>query len=294
MKILSFDLKLIGLIFIVLLFFASNSILARMAIFTQNIDAFSFTFLRIISAMVILLFIYFYKNKKIKIDFKNNYISGFMFFLYAICFSYSYINMAAGIGTLILFAVVQLTMIILALFLNEKLTLKKFIGITIAFGGLVYLLYPKDDFTISYFHAFLMFLSAIGWAIFSVLGKKSNNATLNATDSFVKAFIFTIFFAIFYLFFFENSLKIDLYTSILAIISGSITTAFGVFIWYSICQKCRIMTASIIQLIVPIIAIILSIVFLNETFTFELFISTIIILLGIFIALYKKEKFNSY
>lgn len=290
MKILSFDLKLIGLIFIVLLFFASNSILARMAIFTQNIDAFSFTFLRIISAMVILLFIYFYKNKKIKIDFKNNYISGFMFFLYAICFSYSYINMAAGIGTLILFAVVQLTMIIIALFLNEKLTLKKFIGITIAFGGLVYLLYPKDDFTISYFHAFLMFLSAIGWAIFSVLGKKSNNATFNATDSFVKAFIFTIFFAIFYLFFFENSLKIDLYTSILAIISGSITTAFGVFIWYSILPKIEIMTASIVQLIVPIIAIILSVIFLNETFTFELFISTIIILFGIFIALYKKRK----
>lgn len=290
MKILSFDLKLIGLIFIVLLFFASNSILARMAIFTQNIDAFSFTFLRIISAMVILLFIYFYKNKKIKIDFRNNYISGFMFFLYAICFSYSYINMAAGIGTLILFAVVQLTMIIVAIFLNEKLTLKKFIGIAIAFGGLVYLLYPKDDFTISYFHAFLMFLSAIGWAIFSVLAKKSNNATLNATDSFVKAFIFTIFFAIFYLFFFENSLKIDLYTSILAITSGSITTAFGVFIWYSILPKMQIMTASIIQLIVPIIAIILSVIFLNETFTFELFISTIIILLGIFIALYKKRK----
>ncbi len=213
-----------------------------------------------------------------------------MFFLYAICFSYSYINMAAGIGTLILFAAVQLTMIILALFLNEKLTLKKFIGITIAFGGLVYLLYPKDDFTISYFHAFLMFLSAIGWAIFSVLAKKSNNATLNATDSFVKAFIFTIFFAIFYLLFFENSLKIDLYTSILAIISGSITTAFGVFIWYSILPKMQIMTASIIQLIVPIIAIILSVVFLNETFTFELFISTIIILFGIFIALYKKRK----
>ena len=290
MKILSFDLKLIGLIFIVLLFFASNSILARMAIFTQNIDAFSFTFLRIISAMVILLFIYFYKNKKIKIDFRNNYISGFMFFLYAICFSYSYINMAAGIGTLILFAVVQLTMIIIALFLNEKLTLKKFIGITIAFGGLVYLLYPKDDFTISYFHAFLMFLSAIGWAIFSVLGKKSNNATLNATDSFVKAFIFTIFFAIFYLYFFENSLKIDFPTFIMAITSGSITTAFGVFIWYSILPNIEIMTASIIQLIVPIIAIILSIVFLNETFTFELFISTIIILLGIFIALYKKRK----
>ncbi|MBP6289396.1 MAG: DMT family transporter, partial [Aliarcobacter sp.] len=180
--------------------------------------------------------------------------------------------------------------IILALFLNEKLTLNKIIGITIAFGGLIYLLYPKDDFTISYFHAFLMFLSAIGWAIFSVLGKKSNNATLNATDSFVKAFIFTIFFAIFYLFFFENSLKIDFPTFIIAITSGSLTTAFGVFIWYSILPNIEIMTASIIQLIVPIIAIVLSIVFLNELFTFELFISTVTILLGIFIALYKKRK----
>ncbi|MCT7486990.1 DMT family transporter [Aliarcobacter cryaerophilus] len=270
--------------------FALNSILTRMAIATQNIDAFSFTFLRIFAAMFMLLAIYFYKNKNLKISLKTNYLSGLMFFLYAIFFTYSYLNMAAGIGTLILFAVVQLTMIILALFLNEKLTLKKFIGITIAFGGLVYLLYPKDDFTISYFHAFLMFLSAIGWAIFSVLGKKSNNATLNATDSFVKAFIFTILFAIFYLLFFENSLKIDFPTFIMAITSGSITTAFGVFLWYSILPKMQIMTASIIQLIVPIIAIILSIVFLNETFTFELFISTIIILLGIFIALYKKRK----
>src|SRR5574344_2824718 len=290
MKNSLFSLKIIFLIFLVLLFFALNSILARMAISTQNIDAFSFTLLRIISAMFILLCFCFYKNKSLKIDLKSNYLSGFMFFLYAICFSFSYTNMLAGIGTLILFAVVQLTMIILAIFLNEKLTLKKIIGITIAFGGLLYLLYPKDDFTISYFHAFLMFLSAIGWAIFSVLGKKSNNATLNATDSFVKTFIFTIFFAIFYLFFFENSLKIDFPTFIMAITSGSIITAFGVFIWYSILPKMQIMTASIIQLIVPIIAIILSVIFLNETFTFELFISTIIILFGIFIALYKKRK----
>jgi drug/metabolite transporter (DMT)-like permease len=135
-----------------------------------------------------------------------------------------------------------------------------------------------------------MFLAGIGWAIFSVLGKKSNNATLNATDSFVKAFIFTILFAIFYLFFFGNSLKIDFYTFILSTLSGSITTAFGVFIWYAILPKIQIMTASIVQLIVPIIAIVLSIVFLNELFTFELFISTVTILLGIFIALYKKRK----
>ena len=52
----------------------------------------------------------------------------------------------------------------------------------------------------------------------------------------------------------------------------------------------QIMTASIIQLLVPIIAIFLSIIFLGETLSFELFLSTIIILLGIFIALYKKKN----
>ncbi|WP_026803398.1 DMT family transporter [Aliarcobacter lanthieri] len=290
MKNLSFDIKLIASIFIVLLFFASNSVLARMAISTQNIDAFSFTFLRIASAMLVLFVIFFYKNKNLKISLKTNYLSGFMFFLYAICFSYSYINMLAGVGTLILFAVVQLTMIILALFFNEKLTLNKIIGITIAFGGLVYLLYPKSDFTISYFHTFLMFLSGFGWAVFSVLGKKSKNATLNATDSFFKATIFTIIFAIFYIVFIGNDFKLDFVTSIMAITSGSITTAFGVFIWYTILPRIEIVTASIVQLIVPIMAIFLSIIFLGESLTFELFFSTIIILLGIFIALYKKTN----
>ena len=59
------DFKLFILIFIALLFLAVNSILCRMAISTQNIDAFSFTFLRIFSGAFLLLGIYFYKNKKI-------------------------------------------------------------------------------------------------------------------------------------------------------------------------------------------------------------------------------------
>ena len=283
------NLKLIGLISLALVFFASNSVLARMAISTQNIDAFSFTFLRIFSATAVLSLVYLYKNRNLKIDLKTNYLSGFMFFLYAICFSYSYINMLAGIGTLILFAVVQLSMIIMALFSNEKLSVKKVIGIAIAFGGLLYLLYPRNDFSISYFHTFLMFLSGLGWAIFSVLGKKSQNATLNATDSLFKALFFALVFGIFYILFFLNTLKIDFLTSIMAIVSGSITTAFGVFIWYAVLPKIQIITASIIQLIVPIIGIFLSILLLDEEVTFDLVVSTVLILLGIFLALRKRK-----
>ena len=277
------EIKLFVSIFIALLFLATNSILCKMAISTQNIDAFSFTFLRIFSGTVLLLCIYFYKNKNLKLSFKKNWISSFMLFLYAICFSYSYINMFAGIGTLILFAVVQISMILIALFYKEKLTINKILGVIVAFGGLAFLLYPKEDFSISFFHTFLMVISGIAWAIYSVLGKSSTNALLNTTDNFFKATIFIIIFMIFFI----NEFKFDLYTSFLAILSGSITSGLGYLIWYEVLPKIQITTASVLQLIVPILAIFLSVIILDEKFSLELAISTFIILFGIFLALKK-------
>ena len=277
------EIKLFVSIFIALLFLATNSILCKMAISTQNIDAFSFTFLRIFSGTVLLLCIYFYKNKNLKLSFKKNWISSFMLFLYAICFSYSYINMFAGIGTLILFAVVQISMILIALFYKEKLTINKILGVIVAFGGLAFLLYPKEDFSISFFHTFLMVISGIAWAIYSVIGKSSTNALLNTTDNFFKATIFAIIFMLFFI----NEFKFDLYTSFLAILSGYITSGLGYLIWYEVLPKIQITTASVLQLIVPILAIFLSVIILDEKFSLELAISTFIILFGIFLALKK-------
>ena len=286
MKKVALDFRFISLVFISLLFLSANSILCRMAISTQNIDAFSFTILRIFSGAILLLIIYFYKNRTLNFDMKKNWLSSFMLFLYAICFSYSYVNMFAGIGTLILFAVVQLSMILIAIFYKESFSINKILGIIVAFAGLVYLLYPKEDFSISFFHAFLMIISGIAWAIYTVIGKSSTNALLNTTDNFFKASIFVVLFTIFFI----DSLKLDFYTSILAISSGAITSALGYLIWYEILPKMQIITASVLQLIVPVLAIFLSVIILDEVLSFELLISTFIILFGIFIALFRKKS----
>lgn len=275
-------MQLFILVSLSLLFLSANSIFARMALITQNIDAFSFTFLRILSGAILLLIIYFYKTKTLKFDLKKNWISSFMLFLYAICFSYSYVNMEAGVGTLILFASVQISMILIAIFYKEKFSSKKALGVIIAFSGLFYLLYPKEEFSLSFYHSFLMILSGIAWAVYSVLGKKSTNATLNTTDNFLKATLFVIIFMSLFI----SELKFDLYTASLAIISGSLTSAVGYLIWYFVLPKMKITTASILQLLVPIIAIFLGVVFLDEALTFELIISTLLILLGILIALF--------
>ena len=279
------DLKLSALVVIALFSLSTNPVLCRMAMITGQTDPFSFTFLRILSGTIFLLLVFFFKHQKLGLNLKTNWLTPFMLFLYAITFSYSYVDMPAGIGTLILFAVVQLSMILMAVFYKEKLTLNKLIGMLLAFAGLVYLLYPKEDFSLSLYHAFLMIISGSAWAFYTVLGKKSKNAFFNTKDNFFKATIFTILFA----FIFVDNITFDSYTLFLAVFSGVVTSALGYIIWYAVIPQMQILTASILQLIAPILAIIMSILLLDEVLSFELLISTFVILFGIFVALFKKR-----
>lgn len=281
----SMDIKLLFLIFLALFSLSSNPILCRMAMITNQIDAVSFTFFRILSGAIFLLFIYYFKTKKLDLNLKSNYLAPFMLFLYAITFSFAYENMQAGVGTLILFAVVQLTMIFMAFKHKESLNFRKFLGIFLAFAGLFYLLYPKEDFSLSFFHTFLMVISGMAWAFYTLLGKKSTNAFYSTKDNFFKASIMALIFMMFYF----NHLIFDSYTLFLAIISGVVTSALGYIIWYMVLPKIDIITTGVLQLLSPVIAIILGILALNEKLSFELFVSTFVILFGIFVVIYKKR-----
>ena len=282
----SFEIKLGFLTILALFSLSTNPVLCRMAMISSQTDPVSFTILRILSGAIFLQFLSYLKHKNVALNPKTNWLSAFMLFLYAITFSYSYVDMPAGIGTLILFAVVQLSMILMALFYKEKLTLNKIFGMILAFCGLVYLLYPKENFSLSFYHSFLMIISGIAWAFYTILGKKSKDAFSNTKDNFFKASIFTIIFALI----FVQNITFDSYTLFLAIFSGVVTSALGYIIWYAVLPKMQILTASILQLLAPVIAIILSIIFLKESLNFELLISSFVILFGIFIALFKWKR----
>lgn len=269
-----------------LLFLALNSILCKAALVNNYIDAYSFTFYRLFFGAITLILIYFYNHKKIKISKNTNWLTSFMLFVYALCFSYGYIKLDAGLGTLLLFGIVQIVMLISSFFHKEKISFQKIIGMFVAFFGLAFLLYPRESLDISYFHVFLMVLSGIAWAVYSILGKRSVDAISNTMDNFVKATLFAI---VFYLLFNMSDIHLSLNGIGLAFISGSITSAIGYVVWYKVLPKIQIITASVIQLFVPLISIILSVIFLNEIFTFELGISTIIISLGILLTIFSRK-----
>ena len=283
------NIKFIFLIALSLLFLASNSIFCKLALVNNYIDAYSFTILRLLFGAITLVLIYFYKTKKIYFSKKINWLSSFMLFSYAICFSYSFINIDAGMGTLLLFTVVQIVMVLFSLFQKEKITVQKFFGVILALFGLAYLLYPKDSFEISLFHAFLMIIAGISWAIYTILGKKSSDSLYNTMDNFVKSLIFIV---IFYIIFSPENMFITNKGLFLAFVSGSVTSAIGYVLWYEVLPKMQFITAGIIQLFAPIISIVISIIFLNESLSMTLFLSATMIFIGIILTIFSKKVYK--
>jgi drug/metabolite transporter (DMT)-like permease len=280
------DYKFIFFILISLLFLSFSSIFGKLALANSHIDAFSFTFFRLFFGSITLILIYFFKTKKVSLNIKSNWLTSFMLFLYAISFSYSFLNMEAGLGTLLLFAVVQIVMVIFSLFHKEKINLQKILGMFIALFGLIYLLYPKEAFEVSLFHAFMMIIAGIAWAMYNVLGKKSTSSLFNTMDNFTKSLVFV---GIFYILFSPQNTFFDEKGLFLAFISGSLTSAIGYALWYEVLPKMQFITAGIIQLFIPIISIFLSIVFLDEILTNTLLLSTIIIFIGILLTIFSRK-----
>lgn len=277
-------LKLLFIISITLFFFSTSSVLARLALLENSIDPYSFTFFRLFFGTITLLSILLYKEKKINLSYKSNWISSFLLFSYAIFFSYSYVNLNAGIGTLIFYAMIQLLVLFFALKIKEKLTLFKVGGISLTFAGLVYLLYPSSDFELSFYHVCFMIISGTSWAFYTNLGKNTKQPLLNTADNFLKTLLY-----LGVLFLFIDDFTLSSYGIFLAFISGGITSALAYVLWYFLLPKLETTTTGTLQLLVPVITIFLSIIILDEELSFKLILATILILLGISLSM-KKSK----
>ena len=278
-------IQFIFITILTLFFFSTSSVIAREALLENSIDPFSFTFFRLFFGALTLILLVLFRERSLNLSLKKNWGSASMLFAYAIFFSLAYINLDAGLGALILFAVVQLGLISYAIFNKEHLTLHQLVGIALAFIGLCYLLLPQESFVISASHAFLMGISGLAWAGYTLLGKNSRDALHHTADNFIKAMLLG-----FILFLFIEETKIESYGLFLAFLSGGITSSLGYVLWYNILPKLQTSTAGVLQLLVPPIAIFLGVLFLDEPLTLTLMISTAVILLGIYLALKKPSR----
>lgn len=113
--------------------FACNSILARVALKQTDIDAASFTAIRLISGAIVLLLAVRIANRT-SCD-KGSWLSGAILFIYAAGFSFAYVSLPTATGALLLFGAVQITMIVSGLWMGERLLRLQLAGLVLALGG---------------------------------------------------------------------------------------------------------------------------------------------------------------
>lgn len=275
--------------------FAANSVLCRLALSEQTIDAVSFTVVRLASGIVTLLIILFASQKIKSMEkssqfkpSKGSWIAGLLLFVYALCFSFAYVSLDTGSGALILFAAVQITMILRAVYTGNKLHLAEWLGLLLAFIGFVYLILPTIS-TPSMLGFILMTIAGIAWGCYSLKGRKSSQPLNDTAYNFLRTLPLLLILVMI-----NVSSGYYTYIGILyAILSGAIASGIGYTLWYTALPGLSTIQAAVVQLLVPVIAALGGIILVSEVINQRLVISSVMILGGILLimlASYRQKQ----
>lgn len=261
--------------------FAANSLLCRLALAADTVDAASFTTIRVVSgALVLVLIMFAHVRRPSRSD--GDWRSAAALFAYMIFFSFAYISLGAAVGALILFGVVQLTMFGFALLTGERFRVLVWLGLVIASGGLVYLVSPglaaPDPLG-----AALMAVAGIGWGAYSLLGRGAADPLAATTMNFLYCAPLVGVVSLFMLF----SAHVTVLGVLYGVASG-VASAGGYVIWYAALRGLTAGRAAVVQLSVPVIAAIGAVLLLSEDLTLRLVLASVATLGGVALALAQR------
>ncbi|MDX1298973.1 MAG: DMT family transporter, partial [Pseudomonas sp.] len=240
-----------------LLAFAGNSLLCRLALRDTAIDAASFTSLRLLAGAVTLWLLL--RLRTTHHSSAGSWPAAIALFVYAAAFSFAYIHLDAGAGALILFGAVQLSMLAWGIYRGERLGLKGYSGLLLAFAGLLVLLLPGASRPPTG-AALLMLLAGVAWGAYSLLGRGVSDALAATTGNFLRAAPLALLLSVLHI----EQISWDTPGLIYALLSGALTSGVGYAIWYSALRGLQAFQAACVQLSVPIIAALAGSLLLGE------------------------------
>jgi drug/metabolite transporter (DMT)-like permease len=273
-----------------MLAFAGNSLLCRLALKHTTIDPLSFTSLRLMAGALTLWLIVLWRMRTRARGTPfvlGSWPSALALFVYAAGFSLAYVSLSAATGALLLFGVVQTTMIGVGLARGERLRPVQWLGFSIAVAGLVWLLLPGFQAP-PLLAAALMALAGIAWAIYTLRAKGTGDPTQATAGNFIRTVPITIFVSAVSILAFGR-FSVDTLGLIYALLSGAITSGIGYAIWYAALPKLKATFAATVQLSVPVLATIGGILLLAEPASPRLLVACIAVIGGIALVLRKAS-----
>lgn len=262
--------------------FAGNSLLCRAALKGTDIDAASFTSLRLLSgALVLGLIVSFRRDGR---EGQGSWLSGLWLFTYAAAFSFAYLSLSAATGALLLFAAVQVTMIGHGFWVGERLQRAQWLGVLLAIAGLVGLLLPGVSAP-PLLGASLMILAGLAWGLYSLRGRRAGDATMVTAGNFRYAVLFGLILSALA----APQFSIDPAGAGYALASGALASGLGYAIWYTALPHLKATSAATVQLSVPVIAAVGGVLLLGESLSLRLVLASLAVLGGIALVIVEKR-----
>jgi drug/metabolite transporter (DMT)-like permease len=262
--------------------FAANSIFARLALGAGEIDAAGYTGVRLLAGAATLALLLARQRRlapRKALGDRSRWLTAAALFGYAIAFSYAYELLGAGMGALILFATVQMSMLGWALLKGDRPRPIALFGMAVALGAFIYLVSP-GLVAPHPLGAALMIGAGLSWAVYSLLGRGSTEPLVDTAYNFILTMpVALALCAISLVHAAPNPAGISW-----AVASGALASGIGYAIWYRALPLLTRSGAAIVQLTVPVIAAAGGILFIGEILTWRLGIASALILGGVAVA----------
>ncbi|SMX31860.1 DMT family transporter [Octadecabacter ascidiaceicola] len=273
-------MHLFALIAVTMCAFAANSVLARAGVFTYGMEPLLFAGVRLASGAGMLALLVSLRGGWGRVDASRG-ITACMLLLYLVPFSIAYLTLPSGVGALILFGVVQITMFGGSYLSGTQPSLRQWGGMAVAMAGLGWLLWPTESMTLDAVGVVFMVVSGFGWGVFSMRGRGSKDPLGDMALSFVICAPVALVLILI-------GSGWSLGGLVCALVSGAVMSGLGYALWYRVLPQVAATTSAVAQLSVPVIAIIAGAIFLNESITLSVVVASAVVLGGIAVSVRKR------
>jgi drug/metabolite transporter (DMT)-like permease len=266
-----------ALVSLVMCAFAANSVLNRLAVGAGAMDPLTFAVVRLVAGAVVLAALVTLRGGVIWAGWPGRVAGVGGLLVYLAGFSLAYVHLDAGMGALILFGSVQITMFVGALVVREGVPTRRWAGAGLAFGGLVVLVAPTGAGAgVAYVAA--MGAAGIGWGIYSMAGRKVSDPLAATAANFVLA-VPVALLALPWI-----PLQVTPSGLALAVVAGAVTSGLGYALWYQIVPQLGAARAAVVQLTVPVLAAMAGFVWLNEPQGWRFIFAAALVMCGVVLA----------
>lgn len=272
--------------------FAANSVLNRMAVGPGHVGAVDFAVIRLLAGALMLAGLLALRRGSGHMGsvfdaLPRRILGAGALLVYLFGFSLAYQALDAGVGALVLFGMVQISMFLGALVLGEAVPGRRWAGAMVAFAGVVWLFAPwaGNGPALSLPHALLMAAAGAGWGVYSLSARGAADPLGATAWNFVLAVPagLAVLLALG-----GGPVRADATGVGLAILSGAVTSGLGYALWYAILPALGPSRAAVAQLSAPVIAALGGLALIGEPVTARLVAAGVLVLGGVALASWSR------